>query len=136
MVFNFLLTSATVESIVYLVSTAWKPSKKLENLARVGEESALEELLPQIDELATLTSVLENKVSKLEEHCAKPQTNSTVFEAVVELTGKLKQEFSEFKERNEDFSEKVDATFRASQENTMKLQMVENQSRLQQESGG
>ena len=91
--------------------------------------------MPQIDELATLTSVLENKVSKLEEHCAKPQTNSTVFEAVVELTGKLKQEFSEFKERNEDFSEKVDATFRASQENTMKLQMVENQSRLQQESG-
>lgn len=30
-------------------------------LAQVGEESALEELLPQIDELATLTSVLQNK---------------------------------------------------------------------------
>ena len=79
-----------------------------------------------------MTSVLENKVAKLEEFCSKPQTNSTVFDAVVELTGKLKQDFGEFKERNEDFAEKVDATFRASQENTMKLQMVENQSRLQQ----
>ena len=62
--------------------------------------------------------------------------NSTVFEAVVELTGKLKQEFSEFKEKNEEFGDKVDATFKASQENTMKLQMVENQSRLQQACSG
>ena len=115
------------------IKTEATEKAKLDSLANVGEESALEELLPQIDELATLTSVLENKVAKLEEHCSKPQTNSTVFEAVVELTGKLKQDFAEFKDKNEEMGEKVDATFRASQENTMKLQMVENQSHIQQE---
>ena len=103
-------------------------------LAQVGEESALEELLPQIDELATLTSVLQNKVNKLEDHLSKPQANTTVFDAVIELTGKLKEDFGEFKEKNEEFGEKLNTTFATSQENTMKIQLIENNHRVQQDS--
>ena len=103
------------------------------SLANVGEESALEELLPQIDELATMTSLLQNKVDKLENFASKPQANNTVFDAVVELTGKLKQDFGEFKEKNEEFGEKLNTTFHSSQENTMKILLIENQHKTQQE---
>ena len=73
-------------------------------------------------------------VNKLEEHLSKPQANTTVFDAVIELTGKLKEDFGEFKEKNEQFGEKLNTTFATSQENTMKIQMIENNHRVQQES--
>ena len=73
-------------------------------------------------------------VNKLEEHLSKPQANTTVFDAVIELTGKLKEDFGEFKEKNEEFGEKLNTTFATSQENTMKIQMIENNHRVQQDS--
>ena len=46
----------------------------------------------------------------------------------------MKEDFGEFKEKNEEFGEKLNTTFATSQENTMKIQMIENNHRVQQES--
>ena len=46
----------------------------------------------------------------------------------------MKEDFGEFKEKNEEFGEKLNTTFATSQENTMKIQLIENNHRVQQDS--
>ena len=72
------------------------PKKANESLPQVGEDSALEEILPQIDELATKSSEFQKKITEIEISLKKPQKDGAV-DAVVELTANLKAEFAQFR---------------------------------------
>ena len=80
-------------------------------LENVGEDSALEEVLPQLDELQEKLIMLEDKV----EHVTKYGATDAPMDAIIELTAKLKQEFQEFKSDTEDVKhvlEKVSTTMK------------------------
>ena len=67
-------------------------------LANVGEDSALEEVLPQLDELQEKLIMLEDKV----QHVTQFGATDAPMDAIIELTAKLKQEFQEFKSESDE----------------------------------
>ena len=74
-------------------------NKKNESgLENVGEDSALEEVLPQLDELQEKLIMLEDKV----QHVTQFGATDAPLDAIIELTAKLKQEFQEFKSESDE----------------------------------
>ena len=73
-----------------------KPSPSNDGLAQVGEDSALEEILPQIDDLTSRSTEFQRKITELEIQMKRP-IKDTAIDAVVELTANLKQDFAQFR---------------------------------------
>ena len=67
-----------------------------ESLPQVGEDSALEEILPQIDDLSRRSTTFAKQITALEIQMKQP-IKDTAIDAVVELTANLKQEFAQFR---------------------------------------
>ena len=67
-----------------------------DSLPLVGEDSALEEILPQIDDLTSRSTEFQKKITELEIQMKRP-IKDTAIDAVVELTANLKQDFAQFR---------------------------------------